>query len=133
MNLFASRSSAKDAESPLELLLERRLFLGITLRAALTAGLLGGSVPVVLEACGSSKPASSRPASNESSDQLFQAGRFAEADQGYASVLSRDPKDVHAIVQRGQIALLSNRLTQAQSWFHQSLTVDPNNGQARQL
>jgi predicted aspartyl protease len=133
MNLFALRSATDDTAGPIAPLIDRRRFLRITLRTALTASLLGGSVPVLLDACGSNKPASNKPASDNSSDQLFEAGRFADADKGYTWVLSRDPKDVHAIVQRGQIALLSNRLTQAQTWFNQALTLDPNNRQARQL
>lgn len=114
-------------------LISRRAFIRLSFRTALTATLLGTGVSAVLDACGSNERVPSKPASNDASDRLFQTGRFADADKGYAAVLGRDPKDVHAIIQRGQIALLSNRLTQAQSWFNQGLTLDPSNGQARQL
>jgi Aspartyl protease len=41
-------------------------------------------------------------------DQLFEEGRFAAADRGYARLLEKDPGDAHAWAQRGYIALLSN-------------------------
>jgi predicted aspartyl protease len=108
--------------------IDRRQFLRVSTRCALTAALLGSGVSALLTACGSANPATI-----ESSDQLFQAGQFAEADKGYAQVLARDPKNVHALTQRGYVALLSNQLAQAQHLFEQCLELEPQNGRAKQL
>jgi len=49
------------------------------------------------------------------SDVLFGTGHFAKADAGYAEVLQADPANVKALVQRGYIALLENRLPDAEA------------------
>ena len=49
------------------------------------------------------------------SDVLFSTGRFAKADAGYAGVLLADPANVKALIQRGYIALLENRLADAEA------------------
>ena len=66
-------------------------------------------------------------------DRLFQAGRFDAADAAYRRILAEDHADVHALTQRGNIALLANRLTQAQSFLAQALRLAPGNPTARQL
>jgi Aspartyl protease/Tetratricopeptide repeat len=66
-------------------------------------------------------------------DRLFQAGHFAEADAAYRQILAHDPHNVHALTQRGYLALLSNRLAQAQALLTKSLTLAPGNRQARGL
>jgi hypothetical protein len=58
-------------------------------------------------------------------DQLFQAGRFEAADQGYARLLGHDPRDAHAWAQRGYIALLSGRLTGAERFLRRALALAP--------
>lgn len=72
--------------------------------------------------CGS---AAARPDPAASPDQLFQAGRFAQADAGYAAMLDRDPVNFRAVYQRGFIALLDNRLGQAEAWFGKALAIRP--------
>jgi len=106
----------------------RREFLMASSRAALGAALLGSSASALLSSCGSTSTASIT-----SSDQLFHAGRFPEADTGYEEVLNRDPKNVHALIQRGYIALLSNRLARAQGLLRRSLELEPGDAQAKQL
>lgn len=108
--------------------MDRREFLRVSSTAALGTTLLGSSASALITACGSTSKASIA-----SSDQLFQAGRFGEADRGYADVLAQDPKNVHALRQRGYIALLSNRLVQAQHLLEQTLQLEPGNQQAQQL
>jgi len=106
----------------------RREFLKASSMVVLGGTMLGSSVSAVLAACGSTSTAS-----KTSSDQLFREGRFAEADRGYEEALTRDPKDAHALIQRGYIALLSNRLAQAQGLLRQGLELEPGDAQARQL
>jgi predicted aspartyl protease len=106
----------------------RREFLQASSRAALGAALLGSGASAVLASCGSTNMASVA-----SGDQLFRAGRFSEADREYEEVLTRDPKNVHALIQRGYIALLSNRLGQARGLLQQSLALEPDDVQAKQL
>jgi len=77
--------------------------------------------------------AASGPPPAESADQLFQGGRFAEADLAYAEILSADPTSSHALTQRAHIDLLSNRLSQARTLLEQSLQLDPRNPRAGQL
>src|SRR5215472_15239781 len=106
----------------------RREFLRASSRVVLGAAMLGSSASAVFAACGSTSSASIT-----SSDQLFREGRFPEADRGYQEVLTRDPKDAHALIQRGYIALLSNRLAQAQGLLRQGLELKPGDAHAMQL
>ena len=108
--------------------LARREFLRASSRAVLGATMLGSTASTVLAACGSTSSASIT-----SSDQLFREGRFPEADGGYEQVLTRDPKNAHALIQRGYIALLSNRLAQAQGLLRQGLELEPDDARAMQL
>lgn len=58
-------------------------------------------------------------------DQLFQDGRFAAADRGYARLLEKDPGDAHAWAQRGYIALLSNRFGDTEQFLGQAISLAP--------
>ena len=62
--------------------------------------------------------ATSQPNQSESdsADRLFEVGKFAEAGELYARIEAQNPKDYSAILQLGRIALLSNRLDDAQKW-----------------
>jgi predicted aspartyl protease len=71
--------------------------------------------------------------STASADRLFQSGMFDAADAAYLRILAKDPADVHALIQRGNIALLANRLAQAQSFLARGLKLAPGNTAARQL
>ncbi|HEV8635717.1 MAG TPA: aspartyl protease family protein [Chloroflexota bacterium] len=121
-------ATREDHPTSLTETIDRRQFLRVSTRTALTAALLGSGASALLAGCGPTNPATI-----ESSDQLFQAGRFAEADKGYAQVLAHDPKNVHALTQRGHVALLSNRLAEAQRLFEQSLELAPGDPQATRL
>jgi thioredoxin-like negative regulator of GroEL len=50
----------------------------------------------------------------ESAARLFQMGEFAQADEQYARIAADHPDDYSAILQLGRIALLSNRLDDAE-------------------
>src|SRR6516225_4810002 len=64
---------------------------------------------------------------NDSANRLFQAGKFAEAAKVFSQIVAQNPKDYSAIVQLGRIALLSNRLDDAQKWLEKAITLQPGN------
>ena len=53
----------------------------------------------------------------DSAGRLFAAGKFAEAGKLYTQIVAQNPKDYSATLQLGRIALLSNRLDDAQKWL----------------
>ena len=59
--------------------------------------------------------ASSAHSTRADAESAFVAARFDEADRTYASMLARAPRDTLALLRRGQIALFSNRLADAQA------------------
>src|SRR5262249_8915609 len=63
----------------------------------------------------------------DSANRLFEAGKFGEAGKLYAQIVAQNPKDYSAILQLGRIALLSNRLNQAQKWLEKAITLQPEN------
>ena len=64
---------------------------------------------------------------SDSAGRLFQAGKFSEAGKLYSQIVARNPKDYSAILQLGRIALLSNRLDDAQKWLEKAITLQPEN------
>jgi len=62
----------------------------------------------------------------DSAGRLFQAGKFSEADKLYSQIVAQNPKDYSAILQLGRIALLSNRLDDAQKWLEKAIALNPN-------
>jgi hypothetical protein len=50
-------------------------------------------------------------------ESAFVAARFDRADSAYAAILAGHARDTLALVRRGQIALFSNRLTEARSFL----------------
>ena len=63
----------------------------------------------------------------DSANRLFEAGKFAEAGELYSRIVAQNPKDYSATLQLGRIALLSNRLDDAQKWLEKAITVQPGN------
>jgi Aspartyl protease len=57
----------------------------------------------------------------ESADRLFQMGEFAQAGEQYARIAADHPDDYSAILKFGRIALLSNRLDDAESWLKKAI------------
>jgi tetratricopeptide (TPR) repeat protein len=72
---------------------------------------------VVLAPC--AKAAEQTPI--ESADRFFQSGEFAQAREQYARIAADHPDDYSAILQLGRIALLSNRLGDAESWLKKAI------------
>jgi predicted aspartyl protease len=67
----------------------------------------------------------------DSADRLFQLGKFAEAGELYSRIAARDPTDYSATLQLGRVALLSNRLDDAQKWFEKAMSLRPNDTDAK--
>ena len=72
-----------------------------------------------------------RQSGMDSAGQLFRAGKFSEAGKLYSQVAAQNPKDYSAILQLGRIALLSNRLDEAQKWLETALALQPENADAK--
>ena len=58
-------------------------------------------------------------------DELFRAGKFAEAKQAYAAVVAKDADNYGATVRLGEIALLSNRLDEAERLLKSASQIKP--------
>jgi hypothetical protein len=61
----------------------------------------------------------------ESADSHFKKGSFAEAEKIYREVLTKNPKDFRSNLRLGHIALLANRLDDAQKWLAQAIELKP--------
>ena len=87
----------------------------------------------VVLACCFARHAISQPQQSEmdSADRPFQSGKFAEAGKLYSKIVAQNPKDHSAILQLGRIALLSNRLDEAQKWFEKALALQPDDTDAK--
>ena len=70
--------------------------------------------------------AKSKQSEIDSAGRLFQAGKFSEAGKLYSQIVTQNPKDYSATLQFGRIALLSNRLDDAQKWLEKAITLKPN-------
>ena len=90
------------------------------------------SVAVILAASFAGQ-AISQPQQSEkdSADRLFQAGKFVEAGKLYSKIVAKNSKDHSATLDLGRIALLSNRLDEAQKWFAKTLALQPDNTDAK--
>lgn len=69
----------------------------------------------------------------ESANLLFQSGKFAEAGKIYTQIAAQDPKDHAAILQLGRIALLSNKLEDAQKWLERAIALKPDDTDAKAM
>jgi len=55
----------------------------------------------------------------------FRAGDFAGAEKTYLKIRNEDPKDHRAAARLGYIALLANRLEDAQKWLTEAIKLKP--------
>ncbi|GAN77925.1 retropepsin-like aspartic protease [Acidisphaera rubrifaciens] len=60
-----------------------------------------------------------------SAGQLFQAGQFEQAGARYARIVTGDPGDYTAVLNLGRVALLANRLDDAETWFGKAIALRP--------
>jgi hypothetical protein len=72
----------------------------------------------------------SKQSETDSTDRLFQSGKFAEAGKLYSKIVAQNPNDYSAILQLGRIALLSNRLDEAQKCL-EKMSLQPNDTDAK--
>jgi len=90
------------------------------------------SVAVILAASFAGQAISQpQQSEKESADRLFQAGKFVEAGKLYSKIVAKNSKDHSATLQLGRIALLSNRLDEAQKWFEKALALQPDDTDAK--
>ncbi len=91
------------------------------------------ALAVILAPCSFSGQAASQAQQTEigSADRLFQIGKFAEASELYARMAAQNPKDFAAILGLGRVALLSNRLDDAQKWLEQAVALKPDDADAK--
>jgi predicted aspartyl protease len=67
-----------------------------------------------------------KPASDvEAADNHFKAGNFSKAEKLYARIVAGNPSNYPATVRLGYLALLSNRLAEAQKWLEKARALKP--------
>lgn len=69
--------------------------------------------------------ASRNTAALTSAGQLFQAGHFEQAGARYAGILTGSPDDYTSVLNLGRVALLANRLRDAETWFDKAIALRP--------
>lgn len=96
----------------------------------LTFAALGGVHSAAQPAKRNKKP---KPTPEEiaRADRLFHSGSFAEAQQAYVEIAAKDPKDFHAASQLGYIALLSNKLDDAEYLLRKALDLKHGDADAK--
>jgi hypothetical protein len=95
--------------------------------------LAGAVIVFVVSATGPQSTTAATPKSTaqpkqseiDSANRLFEAGKFAEAGKLYSQIVAQNPKDYSATLQLSRIALLSNRLDDAQKWLEKAITLQP--------
>ena len=86
---------------------------------------------LLLAACAHYSPATRSELSE--ADRLFCAARFTESMARYAALESALPGNFGASLRLGEIALLGNRLDEAEKWLLQASALDPFSHEARKL
>src|SRR5580704_1330794 len=91
------------------------------------------TVAVVIASCSFLAQAAPQPTQSgiDSADRLFQFGKFAEAGKLYSAIAAQKPNDYSATLQLGRIALLSNRLDDAQKYLEKAISLRPNDTDAK--
>ena len=80
---------------------------------------------------GQATEAEQKPSPIDSADRLFRTGEFAQADEQYAKIAADHPDDYSATLQLGRIALLSNRLDDAEHWLKRAIDLRPGEADPR--
>ena len=70
-------------------------------------------------------PAAEPPATMLAADRLFQQGEFDRARQQFTRIVTDQPGNYRAVLQLGRIALLSNRLDNADQWLRKAMALRP--------
>ena len=74
---------------------------------------------LIVAPCSFSGEAISQPTKIDSANRQFEVGKFAEAGEVYVRIADQNPKAYSTILRLGCIALLSNRLADAQKWLEE--------------
>jgi len=77
--------------------------------------------------------ASSSQTGHASADNLFKRGLFAEAERIYSDISAGDPENFSSTLRLGCIALLSNRLDDAQRWLARAAQLRPDDNGSKAL
>jgi len=67
----------------------------------------------------------------DTANDLFQGGKFEEAEKIYATLATNNPRNQAAVRQMGYIALLGNQLQTAQSWLEKAIATKPTDSEAK--
>jgi Aspartyl protease/Tetratricopeptide repeat len=88
---------------------------------------------VVIALCSFLEHAAPQPKQSgiDSADRLFQLGKFADAGKLYTQIAAQQPNDYLATLQLGRVALLSDRLDDAQKWLEKAISLRPNETDAK--
>ncbi|WP_345441300.1 aspartyl protease family protein [Actinoallomurus vinaceus] len=108
--------------------MNRRTFL---LGSGVAVGAAGIVLPMASGGGGSAASLTSGTSATDP-DQLFRLGRFDAADRGYAQLLHTEPRNAHAVAQRGYIALLSNRFAAAEKYLSRAVALAPGDVASKQ-
>jgi hypothetical protein len=77
--------------------------------------------------------AEQKPSPIDSADRLFQIGEFAQAGEQYARIAADHPDGYSATLQLGRIALLSNRVDDAEHWLKRAIDLRPGDADPKVL
>jgi Aspartyl protease/Tetratricopeptide repeat len=94
---------------------------------------LGGTAIIVAASATTPQSTTAEPTAEskqsgiDAVNRLFQQGKFSDAGKLYSQIVAQNPKDYSATLQLGRIALLSNRLDDAQKWLEKGITLQPGN------
>jgi hypothetical protein len=69
----------------------------------------------------------------DSANRLFEQGKFTEAGKIYSKIVAQNPKDFSATLALGRIALLSNKLDDAQKWLEKALALHPDDADSKAM
>jgi hypothetical protein len=89
---------------------------------------------VMLAPCaisGQATGAEQKPSPIDSADRLFRTGEFAQADEQYAKIAADRPDDFRQRSSWVRIALLSNRLDDADHWLKRAIDLRPGEADPR--
>ena len=101
-------------------------FTTISIAGAAIIVLVSATRPQSTTAATAEPTAQPKQSEIDSAGQFFQAGKFSEAGKLSSQIVTQNPKDYSAILQLGRIALLSNRLDDAQKWLEKAIALKPN-------
>src|SRR5262245_23696759 len=85
------------------------------------------AVLAMLAPCTVARPAAAQqlPSPIDAADRVFRTGEFAQAGALYARIVADHPENYAATLQLGRIALMANRLADAETWLKKAIALRP--------